>query len=107
MPHTLVHPLSEAGTQLGLVRGTCLAGAAASVNGGAILDHGSGGEVRSQTTIARLQQAGVTVESTFSVLSQVHDTWNEENTPLMAEAYSAVAPAYRLVLQSSFAQPES
>lgn len=63
-------------------------------------------DLASQTTIARLQQAGVTVESTFSILSQVHDTWDEENTAIMAEAYSDVAPAYASVLQSFFAQPQ-
>jgi nicotinamidase-related amidase len=64
-------------------------------------------DLASQTTIARLQQAGVTVESTFSILSQVHDTWDEENTAIMAEAYSEVAPAYASVLQSYFAQPSN
>ncbi|KIT18092.1 isochorismatase family protein [Jannaschia aquimarina] len=60
-------------------------------------------DLASQTTIARLQQAGVVVESTFSILSQIHDTWDEENTPLMAEAYSLVTPEYGAVLESYFA----
>ena len=64
-------------------------------------------DLASQTTIARLQQAGVTVESTFSILSQVHDTWDEENTAIMAEAYSDVASAYAAVLESHFAQPSN
>lgn len=62
-------------------------------------------DLASQTTIARLQQAGVVVESTFSVLSQVHDMWDAENTPIMAEAYSLVTPEYGAVLESFFAQP--
>ena len=61
-------------------------------------------DLASQTTIARLQQAGVVVESTFSILSQVHDTWDEENTPLMAEAYSLVTPEYGSVIESYVAQ---
>ena len=70
----------------------------------AVIDaSGDYSELASQTTIARLQQAGVTVESTFSVLSQVHDAWDEENTPLFADAYSLVAPAYTSVLESYFA----
>ena len=41
----------------------------------AVIDaSGDYSDLASQTTIARLQQAGVVVESTFSVLSQVHDT---------------------------------
>ncbi|KIT15162.1 isochorismatase family protein [Jannaschia aquimarina] len=60
-------------------------------------------DLASQTTIARLQQAGVVVESTFSILSQVHDTWDEQNTPVMAEAYSLVTPEYGAVLESYFA----
>jgi nicotinamidase-related amidase len=72
----------------------------------AVIDaSGDYSDLASQTTIARLQQAGVTVESTFSILSQVHDTWNEENTPLFAEAYSLVAPAYTSVIESYFGQP--
>lgn len=74
----------------------------------AVIDaSGDYSDLASQTTIARLQQAGVTVESTFSVLSQVHDTWDEENTPLFAEAYSLVAPAYTSVIESYFAQPSN
>lgn len=74
----------------------------------AVIDaSGDYSDLASQTTIARLQQAGVTVESTFSILSQVHDTWDEENTAIMAEAYSEVAPAYASVLQSFFAQPSN
>ena len=57
-------------------------------------------DLPSQTTIARVQQAGVNVESTFSILSQVHDTWGEENTPLFAKAYSLVAPAYTSAIES-------
>ncbi|WP_300057415.1 isochorismatase family protein [uncultured Roseobacter sp.] len=64
-------------------------------------------DLASQTTIARLQQAGVVVESTFSILSQVHDSWDEQNTPLMAEAYSLVTPEYGAVLESFFAQPRN
>jgi len=72
----------------------------------AVIDaSGDYSDLASQTTIARLQQAGVTVESTFSVLSQVHDTWDEENTPLFAEAYSLVAPAYTSVIESYFGHP--
>lgn len=71
----------------------------------AVIDaSGDYSELASQATIARLQQAGVIVESTFSVLSQIHDTWDEENTAVMADAYSDVAPGYRDVLQSFFAQ---
>ena len=75
--------------------------AAQGYNVGAVIDaSGDYSDLASQTTIARLQQAGVTVESTFSVLSQVHGAWDAENTALMAEAYSDVAPAYASVLQS-------
>lgn len=63
-------------------------------------------DLASQTTIARLQQAGVVVESTFSVLSQVHDTWDEDNTPLMTEAYSLVTPEYGAVIESYVAHSQ-
>ena len=67
----------------------------------AVIDaSGDYSDLASQTTIARLQQAGVIVESTFSVLSQVHDTWDAENTPVMAQAYSLVTPAYSSVIES-------
>lgn len=74
----------------------------------AVIDaSGDYSDLASQTTIARLQQAGMTVESTFSVISQVHDTWDAENTAIMAEAYSDVAPADTSVLESFFAQPSN
>lgn len=71
----------------------------------AVIDaSGDYSELASQATIARLQQAGVIVESTFSVLSQIHDMWDTQNTAVMADAYSDVAPGYRDVLQSFVAQ---
>ena len=74
----------------------------------AVIDaSGDYSDLASQTTIARLQQAGVIVESTFSVLSQVHDTWDEENTPVMAEAYSLVTPEYGAVIESFIAHSQS
>ncbi len=63
-------------------------------------------DLASQTTIARLQQAGVVVESTFSVLSQVHDAWDEANTPVMAQAYSLVTPEYGSVIESYVAHTQ-
>ena len=67
----------------------------------AVIDaSGDYSDLASQTTIARLQQAGVVVESTFSVLSQIHHTWDEKNTPVMAEAYSLVTPEYSSVIES-------
>lgn len=74
----------------------------------AVIDaSGDYSDLASQTTIARLQQAGVVVESTFSVLSQVHDTWDEANTPLMAQAYSLVTPEYGSVIESYMAQSQN
>lgn len=73
----------------------------------AVIDaSGDYSDLASQTTIARLQQAGVVVESTFSVLSQVHDTWDEANTPIMAEAYSLVTPEYGSVIESYVAHSQ-
>lgn len=74
----------------------------------AVIDaSGDYSDLASQTTIARLQQAGVVVESTFSVLSQVHDTWDEANTPLMAQAYSLVTPEYGSVIESYMAHSQN
>lgn len=74
----------------------------------AVIDaSGDYSDLASQTTIARMQQAGVIVESTFSVLSQVHDTWDEDNTPVMAEAYSLVTPEYGAVIESYVAHSQS
>lgn len=74
----------------------------------AVIDaSGDYSDLASQTTIARLQQAGVVVESTFSVLSQIHDTWDEANTPLMAEAYSLVTPEYGSVIESYMAHSQN
>ncbi len=73
----------------------------------AVIDaSGDYSELASQATIARLAQSGVKVESTFSVLSQIHGAWTPENAATWAGIYSDVAPSYRAVLESFYA-PES
>lgn len=58
----------------------------------------------SDIVTARLASEGVTVTSTFGVLSEIHQAWTAENAPKMVEVYSHAAPGYAAVAQSFFAR---
>jgi nicotinamidase-related amidase len=54
----------------------------------------------SQTTIARMAQAGVVPMSTNAVFCEVQRTWNRPDAAQYAELYAAYSPNYRAVMES-------
>ena len=54
----------------------------------------------SQTTIARMTQAGVVPMSTNAVFCELQRTWNRQDAAQYAELYAAYAPNYRAVMES-------
>jgi nicotinamidase-related amidase len=54
----------------------------------------------SQTTIARMTQAGVVPLSTTAVLCELQRTWNRPDAADYAELYAAYSPNYRAVMES-------
>ncbi len=58
----------------------------------------------SDVATTRMSTEGVKVTSTFGILSEIHQAWNAENAPTMAEVYSLAAPGYASVVQSFFAK---
>jgi nicotinamidase-related amidase len=54
----------------------------------------------SQTTIARMAQAGIVPMSTNSVFCEVQRTWNRPDAAQYAELYAAYSPNYRAVMES-------
>ena len=54
----------------------------------------------SQTTIARLAQAGIIPMSTNAVFCEVQRTWNRPDAAQYAELYAAYAPNYQAVMES-------
>jgi nicotinamidase-related amidase len=54
----------------------------------------------SQTTIARLTQAGVVPLSTTAVLCELQRTWNRPDAADYAALYAAYSPNYRAVMES-------
>jgi len=54
----------------------------------------------SQTTIARLAQAGVVPMSTNAVFCELQRTWNRPDAAQYAELYAAYAPNYQAVMES-------
>ena len=54
----------------------------------------------SQTTIARLTQAGIVPMSTNAVFCEIQRTWNRPDAAQYAELYAAYAPHYRAVMES-------
>jgi nicotinamidase-related amidase len=54
----------------------------------------------SQTTIARMAQAGVVPMSTNAVFCEVQRTWNRPDAAQYAELYAAYSPNYQAVIES-------
>ena len=54
----------------------------------------------SQTTIARLTQAGIVPMSTNAVFCELQRTWNRPDAAQYAELYAAYAPNYQAVMES-------
>ena len=54
----------------------------------------------SQTTIARLTQAGIVPMSTNAVFCELQRTWNRPDAAQYAELYAAYSPNYQAVMES-------
>jgi nicotinamidase-related amidase len=54
----------------------------------------------SQTTIARMAQAGIVPMSTNAVFCEVQRTWNRPDAAQYAELYAAYSPNYKAVMES-------
>ncbi len=54
----------------------------------------------SQTTIARLAQAGIVPMSTNAVFCELQRTWNRPDAAQYAELYAAYSPNYQAVMES-------
>jgi nicotinamidase-related amidase len=54
----------------------------------------------SQTTIARLAQAGIVPMSTNAVFCEIQRTWRRPDAEQYAELYAAYSPHYRSVMES-------
>ncbi len=54
----------------------------------------------SQTTIARMAQAGIVPMSTNAVFCEVQRTWNRPDAAQYAELYAAYSPNYQAVMES-------
>lgn len=73
----------------------------------AVMDaSGDYSDLSSRTTLAHLSANGVHTISTFSMISQVHETWLPDNTPTLASIYAMVVPGYAAVLESYYAPRE-
>ena len=73
----------------------------------AVIDaSGDVSEMVADVTTERLAAEGVTVASTFQVLSELHGSWTAENAPAMASIYSDVAPGYGAVIESFYGPRE-
>ena len=61
---------------------------------------GDASPLASQTTIARMAQAGVVPMSTNAVFCEVQRTWNRPDAAQYAELYGAYSPNYKAVMES-------
>ena len=67
----------------------------------AVMDaSGDPSPMASQTTLARLTQAGVIPISTNAVISEMQRTWNRPDGAEFAALYGAVSPNYHAVIES-------
>ena len=67
----------------------------------AVMDaSGDPSPMASQTTLARLTQAGVIPISTNAVISEMQRTWNRPDGAAFAALYGAVSPNYQAVIES-------
>jgi nicotinamidase-related amidase len=56
--------------------------------------------IASQTTLARLSQAGVVPTTTKTLLSEVHRTWHRPEAAELAQLYALASPEYAAVIES-------
>ncbi|MFM0503183.1 MULTISPECIES: isochorismatase family protein [Paraburkholderia] len=61
---------------------------------------GTYSKMAQEITLARIVQAGVVPMDTAAVCSEIQQTWHREDALQFAEAYSAVFPAYQLLIES-------
>jgi nicotinamidase-related amidase len=61
---------------------------------------GDPSKLASETTIARLAQAGIIPTSTNAVVSEVHRTWNRPEAAEIAKLYALTSPHYAAVAES-------
>lgn len=61
---------------------------------------GTYSKMAQEITLARVVQAGVVPMDTAAVCSEIQRTWNRDDAPQWAEAYAAVFPPYRLLIES-------
>ncbi|SEA28579.1 isochorismatase family protein [Paraburkholderia sartisoli] len=67
----------------------------------AVIDaSGTYSKMAQEITLARIVQAGVVPMDTAAVCSEIQQTWHREDALQFAEAYSAVFPAYQLLIES-------
>ncbi|MBO9678624.1 MAG: isochorismatase family protein [Acidovorax sp.] len=67
----------------------------------AVIDaSGTYSKMAQEITLARIVQAGVVPMDTAAVCSEVQRSWNRDDAPQWAEAYSAVFPPYQLLIES-------
>jgi len=61
---------------------------------------GTYSKMAEEITLARIVQAGVVPMDTAAVCSEIQKTWNRKDAAQFAEAYSAVFPSYKLLIES-------
>ncbi|CAE6841048.1 hydrolase [Paraburkholderia domus] len=61
---------------------------------------GTYSKMAQEITLARIVQAGVVPIDTAAVCSEIQQTWHRPDALQFAEAYSAVFPAYQLLIES-------
>jgi len=61
---------------------------------------GTYSKMAQEITLARVVQAGVVPMDTAAVCSELQKTWHRDDAQQWAEAYSAVFPAYQLLIES-------
>ena len=61
---------------------------------------GTYSKMAQEITLARVVQAGVVPIDTAAVCSEIQKTWHRDDAAQWAEAYSAVFPPYRLLIES-------
>lgn len=67
----------------------------------AVIDaSGTYSKLAETTTLARLVQAGVVPIDVGAVISELQRTWNRADAQQWAEAFSEVAPAYQMLIES-------
>jgi len=79
----------------------CIAAVAEGYQVFAVVDaSGTYSKMAQEITLARVVQAGVVPMDTAAVCSEIQRTWNRPDAEKWAEAYSAVFPDYKLLIES-------